>query len=243
MKQSDTTALGMFDNLEDKQIWHISAPSTVPISLIETLDVATSMKGAEILNHKGLSYELSRAPVEGATVLLPQGGKGEYASVGTRVTRAFRIQQYSKPMAIERSSANTEPFDDESIRRVNFFATQSGQRPPPRKQPQNLKARYVPYGVISEKRDGFTLQAVAVDEDATMLNADADPVAEPATAPTSTPKSSKKNKHKEADDIKVNETPSKQMRTSQASPLVDTPGILEGSARKKKKENSKKGVA
>lgn len=233
-------ALGMFDTLEGKEIWHISAPDTMPISQIESLDVANGSKGAEILNHHGVTYELSRANVEGATVLLPQGTSGDYASASVKVTRAFRIEESSKATA-NRHNFASQSHDPEADGAVNFFATQTGQKPPPRKQPGNLKARYVPYGVTAERHEVHDSQSTALDEDVAMADASADTAVQPETASQRTPKSSTKTEQKKApiDDTAIRETPrKKKKKDSQASAsttAVVTPARPPTTKRKKEK--------
>lgn len=224
MKASDMAALDVFNALEGKQIWHISAPSTMPVSQIESLDIAGGLKGAEILNHKGIAYELSSANMEDATVLLPQGRNGEYAPASAKVTRAFRIQESSKATANGHIAAS-EHHDSEVDQTVKFFATQTGQKPPPRKQPGNLKARYVPYGVSAEKQDVPTSHYTVPDEDVTMIDGSADTAVEPKAASQRTPKSSTKTKHKKPriDDTVVGETPLKKKKAPRVSPSPGQP--------------------
>jgi len=246
MKASDMAALDVFNALEGKQIWHISAPSTMPVSQIESLDIAGGLKGAEILNHKGIAYELSSANMEDATVLLPQGRNGEYAPASAKVTRAFRIQESSKATANGHIAAS-EHHDSEVDQTVKFFATQTGQKPPPRKQPGNLKARYVPYGASIEQQDSSTDHVAVPDEDAIMIDASVNTVVEPETASQRTPKSSKKTKPKmpPTDGTAVDEMPSRQKKGLARSPSLDIPMTVDESPKpkKKKKEKSSKNAA
>jgi len=246
MKASDMAALDVFNALEGKQIWHISAPSTMPVSQIESLDIAGGLKGAEILNHKGIAYELSSANMEDATVLLPQGRNGEYAPASAKVTRAFRLQESSKATANGHIAAS-EHHDSEVDQTVKFFATQTGQKPPPRKQPGNLKARYVPYGASIEQQDSSTDHVAVPDEDAIMIDASVNTVVEPETASQRTPKSSKKTKPKmpPTDGTAVDEMPSRQKKGLARSPSLDIPMTVDESPKpkKKKKEKSSKNAA
>ena len=243
MKASDTETLGMFDKLEGKQVWYISAPTTMPVSEIESLDVANALKGAAVLNHKGISYKMSHASVEGATLLLPQGRNGEYASAGTAITRSFRIQESSKITAGENTSEGGNDHDGEARHTMNFFATETGQMKTPRRQPENLKARYVPYGVPVGKQHRATGGSASVDEDVSMVDVSADAAIEPETASQRIPKTLRKTKHNKssADDMDVDGTPVKQKGSSQPSSSLDAAASQEGSQRKKK-EKSKKTV-
>ena len=197
----------MFENLEGKQIWHISAPSTMPLSEIESLNVANALKGAEVWNHQGVAFEMSPTDVESATLLLPRGRDGEYVSVGTTITRAFRVHESSKPGVSEYTSQSANSNAGEADSAVNFFATQIGLTKPPRKQPENLKARYVPYGVPTESYDHDHGAVNSADEDGDLHMQDASA----ETASQHTPKSAKKTKSKKksTNDMDVDETPSK----------------------------------
>ena len=210
MKASDTEALDMFQNLEGKQIWHISAPSTMSFSEIESLDVANALKGAEFWNHEGVAFEMSPTDAEGATLLLPKGKDGEYILAGTAITRAFRVQQSSNPKVSENTSESGINGASEIESTVNFFATQVGPTKPPRKQPENLRARYVPYGVPVERRSHGDVDSANVDGDLPMQDTSA------KAASQRTPKSVKKTKSKKTsiNDMDVDETPSKRKKES-----------------------------
>lgn len=237
------TALEIFENLEGKQIWHISAPSTMPVAVIESLDIAHASKGIERLSHEGITYEMSQTSVEDVTVLLPKGSSSEYGPVARAVTQAFRINESSRPKADEPASQGRDDHDGEADQTMNFFATEVGQRKPPREQPENMKARYVPYGVPANKRDNATVNSGIANEDASLTEASAAVATENEDASQRTPKSSKKTKHKKsaADDVNVDKTPLKQNKTSLLSPSLDTPASHSGS-QKKTKEKRKKSV-
>jgi hypothetical protein len=50
----------MFENLEGKQIWHITAPAGVSLSELKEIAMDQVMNGEAILQHKGTSYGFSR---------------------------------------------------------------------------------------------------------------------------------------------------------------------------------------
>jgi hypothetical protein len=46
----------IFDNLEGKQIWHITAPAGVSMKDLKEMAMDRAMKGEAILDYKGTSY-------------------------------------------------------------------------------------------------------------------------------------------------------------------------------------------
>jgi hypothetical protein len=49
------------ENLEGKQIWHITAPAGVSLSELTEMAMDQAMNGEAVLQHKGTSYGFSRA--------------------------------------------------------------------------------------------------------------------------------------------------------------------------------------
>jgi hypothetical protein len=65
----------IFDNLEGKQIWHITAPAGVSISELRNFAMDCTVTGESVLLHKGTHYGLSRTAEtsDGACeVMMPQ---------------------------------------------------------------------------------------------------------------------------------------------------------------------------
>lgn len=237
-------AQNVFKDLEGKQIWRISAPASFPISKLESLNVQAAFNGEPVLQHKGISYTMSRGD-DSETALLTPKPNGDYVRTAT-INRAFNIRGSSDTTTrVENGTtedsavSQTNQRDDSTATPSNpnvFFATQTGHRKPPRKQPENLKARYVPYGVITSVVQ--TEDEDAQDNDVQM--ADVSP--EPKELPQSTSKSSKKSKTKKAlsPEIIVEETPSKRKKDKHA--VSSSQGELPASesSQKKKKDKSKK---
>jgi hypothetical protein len=51
---------GLFNNLEGKQIWHITAPAGVSLKDLSELAMDKAMKGDAILRYKGTDYGFSQ---------------------------------------------------------------------------------------------------------------------------------------------------------------------------------------
>jgi hypothetical protein len=84
-------ATGVFDNLEGKQIWHITAPAGVSISDLKEMTMEHVANGEAVLQHKGTSYGFSGTELSngGGTckVLVPQ--KNGY--------KAGRLTRHDRP--------------------------------------------------------------------------------------------------------------------------------------------------
>lgn len=175
---SDTSSQAQqhFANLDSRQVWHISAPASFPMSKLESLDLQAALKGDSILQHKGTNYRIISEGA-GTAALLTAKPNGDYVRAAP-ITRTLRIIGTTEPtnqsgnattngegssqqQGGDRSTAITSP--------TTFFATQPGQKKIPRKQPDNLKARYIPYGVVKEP--SFEDQAAGIDEDVIMTDA------------------------------------------------------------------------
>lgn len=234
----------IFKDLEGKQIWHISAPASFPISKLESLNVPTALNGEPVLQHKGISYTMSRGD-NGETALLTPKPNGDYVRTAA-VNRTFNIRGSSDTTTRvedgtteDSALSQTNQRDESGATSSNpsvFFATKTGQRKAPRKQPENLKARYVPYGVVAEAVQ--TENEDAQDDDVQM--ADVSP--EPKEPTQSTPKSSKKSKVKTAHspEVIVEETPSKKKKEKHAVSSSQAELPVSESSQKKKRERSKK---
>ena len=77
---SSSNILKLFDksSLLGKQIWHITAPASVPITSIKEVALEKITRREVILNHKGLNYTLfpSENEEQGITKLLVPGASG-----------------------------------------------------------------------------------------------------------------------------------------------------------------------
>jgi hypothetical protein len=66
----------IFDNLDGKQIWHITAPAGVSLTHLQEIALDSALKGEAVLEHKGTSYAFAQAHQsdDGAReVVVPRG--------------------------------------------------------------------------------------------------------------------------------------------------------------------------
>jgi hypothetical protein len=57
--RTGSKAARIFDNLQGKQVWHITAPAGVSLKELQTIAMDKAMKGDSILNQKGTDYGFS----------------------------------------------------------------------------------------------------------------------------------------------------------------------------------------
>jgi len=81
------------ESFAGKQIWHITAPSDVPLSSVTEVALDAIQSGKPLLNHKGTDYILSEDTTSNGqeSVLLP--GADGYTPVQQRVAKTLHLQQ------------------------------------------------------------------------------------------------------------------------------------------------------
>ena len=132
-------------NLQGKQIWYITAPESVPISLVKEFSTQKIGNGASILEYQGAKYGLiPESEVEQASrraLFLPSNQTNEYQSSKTTIIKTLHLQQIvSLPNHAHHPAIhpNRSPSASESYRKT------------PRQQPEGLKMRYRPFGVSDD---------------------------------------------------------------------------------------------
>ncbi|KAL9591674.1 MAG: hypothetical protein Q9179_007485 [Wetmoreana sp. 5 TL-2023] len=128
------------DNLQGKQIWHITAPASVPISSIKEVPIQKVFTGSSILSHKGAHYGLfaeADADRNEKVLLVPSHEDGNYRLAAANITKALHLQQIVKPLSLSHQSGNPAT----GIR----TAPQTHVRAV-RQQPEGLRMRYRPFG-------------------------------------------------------------------------------------------------
>ena len=129
-------------NLQGKQIWHITTPESVPISLVKEVSTQNIGNGASVLEYHGAKYELiPESEAEQASsraLLLPYTQTNNYQPSKTTIIKTLHLQQLvSLPnLALEQAvHPNRSASASESYRKT------------PRQQPEGLRMRYRPFGV------------------------------------------------------------------------------------------------
>ena len=126
-------------NLEGKEIWHIAAPSSVPISTIRELSQEKILSRSSILSYEGSNYGLMPDPSTKEAFLLPSAKDNEYKSHNASTIQSFHLQQIvSLPHHVISPTKST----NQSV------PIPQAHKRPPREQPKGLKMRYHPFGVV-----------------------------------------------------------------------------------------------
>ena len=131
--------------LQGKQLWHITAPESVPISLIKEVSTENIGNGSSILEHRGAKYglvpESEFEQASGRSLLLPSTQTNNYRHSKTTFTRKLHLQQLV--------SLPNRAFDPSAHPNRSASASDA-YRMTPRQQPEGLRMRYRPFGVSDD---------------------------------------------------------------------------------------------
>lgn len=128
-------------NVSGKQIWHITAPSALSISEINTVALDAIDNGKTVLTHKGSDYCLASDTSTNSktfSVFLP--GKEGYKKSETPVERSLHLQQKIDLPKLTSKQARTETGGEAAA--DVWKPVEEGPRP----QPKGMRMRYKPPG-------------------------------------------------------------------------------------------------
>ena len=120
----ETRILDALGDLDDKQVWHISAPASLDLSKIEELDIAAVLAGGPVLTSGGISYRMQAASEQTEVLLLPQQDPVVYRPSKTKVSRSLQLRQIAKvpkpPTPSEKASTNGSeiPIQAQRVKRT-----------------------------------------------------------------------------------------------------------------------------
>ena len=142
---SRTSEIFAPSNLAGKQIWHITAPSSVPLTSVKEVSSNNIANGGSVLSYKGANYglapELDADQASNPALLLPSSGANDYKPCEISIIKTLHLQQI-----VSLPSHTASP-----ARPPSEAATVSGcYKRTPRPQPQGLKMRYHPFGASDE---------------------------------------------------------------------------------------------
>ncbi|KAF2263525.1 hypothetical protein CC78DRAFT_617593 [Lojkania enalia] len=143
--KASSPAVTIFEQLEGKRIWHITAPAGVPIREIKQVALDQALKGEAILNYKGIDYGFSTEENEAGArnILLPH--QNGYKTVSAPITQTLRLQQ-----VIRLPHLNLKQADPNLGSEAAASITQSTIRAP-RPQLKGLRMHYFPSGFGDEE--------------------------------------------------------------------------------------------
>ena len=146
-------AMNMFSptNLAGKEIWHITAPSSVPISSITEVSQQSILTRSSILTYKGSDYGLIPGSSTQEYLLLPSAEDNAYKPHNDAAIRGLHLEQIVRlphhvlsPAKLSNQSASIP----QAYKRA------------PRAQPEGLKIRYHPFGVVDISDDDLSSKDV-----------------------------------------------------------------------------------
>ncbi|KAK1061605.1 hypothetical protein LTR33_012666 [Friedmanniomyces endolithicus] len=80
-------------SLEGKQLWHISAPSDIPLASISEVAIDAISSGKPVLKHKGFDYVLIESESDSARAYASAPGAEGFIPVENPVVRTLQLQQ------------------------------------------------------------------------------------------------------------------------------------------------------
>ncbi|KAL9134609.1 MAG: hypothetical protein Q9175_004208 [Cornicularia normoerica] len=132
-------------NLQGKEIWHITAPEFVPISLVKEISTQSIGNGASVLEYHGAAYGLvPGSEAEQASrqaLLLPSTQNKTYRPSKTTITKTMNLQQL---VSLPSNAIAPAVHPNRSASESEFY------RKTPRQQPEGLRMRYRPFGVSDD---------------------------------------------------------------------------------------------
>ena len=140
---ANTTALSPA-NLKGKQIWHITAPSNLPLSSITRLSLDAIQSGAPVLTHKGVEYVLKSDASHTATptVLLPTAAGYENLAPESNIAVERTLQLQQKIILPNLTVRQASQVMGSRAAADVALPSVSSVRP----QPKGLRMRYKPPG-------------------------------------------------------------------------------------------------
>lgn len=140
---SRTSEIFAPSNLVGKQIWHITAPVSVPLTSVKEVSSDEIQSGASVLSYKGAHYGLvPDSDVEQASnrvLLLPSIQRNDYKQSPNSIIKTLHLQQLV-----------SLPSHAVSLVRPPPSATTVSYKKTPRPQPQGLRMRYHPFGASED---------------------------------------------------------------------------------------------
>lgn len=134
-QSSSSNVSSLLSNLRGKQVFHITAPSFLPISKVKEVSLAKVMQGEPVLKHDGVDYgipmdSISQGETDGQTLLLHDPKSQSYYNTPTSNIPSYHVQEMiSLPEDNGTGSIKAEDYEK-----------------PARKQPKHLKMRFRPVG-------------------------------------------------------------------------------------------------
>ncbi|PKY06596.1 hypothetical protein P168DRAFT_280007 [Aspergillus campestris IBT 28561] len=141
-KQSppSSTTTSLLSDLRGKQVFHVTAPSFLPIHKVKEISLAKALQGEPILTHDGVQYGIpadstGQDDTAGKSLALYDPKTQTYRPSPATNIKSFHVQE------LIHIPARSQDADHDVV-----LEAAREQVKPPRKQPSNLKMRFRPVG-------------------------------------------------------------------------------------------------
>ncbi|KAM0798674.1 DNA-directed RNA polymerase I subunit RPA34.5-domain-containing protein [Usnea florida] len=132
-------------NLQGKQIWHITAPDTVPISLVKEVSTENIGNGASVLEYRGAKYglvpESDAEQASSRALLLPSTQTDDYRPSKTTIIKTLHLQQV---LSLPKNALAP------AVHPKGLASEPEPYKKTLRPQPEGLRMRYRPFGVSDD---------------------------------------------------------------------------------------------
>jgi hypothetical protein len=130
-------ATSLLSDLKGKQVFHITAPASLPFSKIKEVSMAKLMQGEPIITHEGVNYGIpaeafSEAEPANKSLLIFDEKTQTYRSAANQVP-SYHVQELIGLPSVSKNA-------DAAVAKLREYVK------PARPQPKNLKMRFRPLG-------------------------------------------------------------------------------------------------
>ncbi|EAW11563.1 DNA-directed RNA polymerase I subunit RPA34 [Aspergillus clavatus NRRL 1] len=133
-----STTSSLLSDLRGKQLFHITAPASLPLSKVKEVSLAKILQGEPVLKHEGVQYgippeNIGQGDLNGKNLLVYDSKTQTYHSAPATNIPTYHVQ--------EMINIPTRSEMDNAV-----LAAAQDLVKPPRKQPKHLKMRFRPVG-------------------------------------------------------------------------------------------------
>ena len=203
-------------NLNGKELWHLTAPASIPISAIKDVALSTVQNGGPVLSHKEVDYgfmEDHQSEQRSKKLLLPGRKEQGYKLDGSKISKTLHLRQIVNLNGPAHSSRTNHDRNQATL------TAQAPATKPVRQQPRGLKVRYTPFGGPNRESDDEDWHQLSDDDQVDRMDIDEVPATSSQTISATSPESQQKRKHKiSALSNGIHPTPSHSKATNDESP-------------------------
>ncbi|KAJ5891139.1 uncharacterized protein N7473_007367 [Penicillium subrubescens] len=143
----------VLSNLRGKQVFHITAPSFLPLSKVKEITMSEVLKGEPILTYDGKNYGIPADSItdndpEGKSLLVYDESTQTYSNKADHI-QSFHVQEFAGlPQKAVQSTATAIEILRDAVK-------------PPRPQPKGMKMRFRPVGSLPSEPEtlGFSSES------------------------------------------------------------------------------------